>query len=327
MKPLTRRLLLTAAAAAWAGAGARAQQAGRVYRIGVFDFGPVSPQHPNAVAFFDELRERGYVQGRNLIVERVDAGSQAARLAEVAQQIVAWKPDLITASGSGPNLALKAVTSTVPIVMTGVGDPVGLGLVASLAHPGGNFTGVTPVVPGGFVGKQLQLLQEAVPAARRVAIFGKTDNPALAVARAELMSAAPPLGMDLRLFDVPSREDIDAAIAAARKDQRQAVLAPGDAVLNSPAFAQAVTAAGLPLMSLLRRHAEAGGLMSYGPDFIALYRRAAVLADRLLRGERAADMPIEQPTRFELVLNLDAAKRLGLAFPQSLLLRADEVIR
>jgi len=148
-----------------------AQASGRIYRVAVFDFLPVSSEHPNAIAFFDELRRRGYVVGRNLIVERRDAGGDPQRLAQVAQEVVAWKPDLITASSTAPNLAIKAATATIPILMTGVGDPVQLGLVQSLARPGGNITGIAVLVPGGFAGKQLQLLHEIVPGARRIAVL------------------------------------------------------------------------------------------------------------------------------------------------------------
>jgi putative ABC transport system substrate-binding protein len=306
-----------------------AQPAGKVYRIGVFDYAPVSPQHPNAVAFFDELRRRGYLQGQNLVVERRDAGGRADRLAEVAREMVAWRPEVITASSAGPNLALKAATTSIPIVMTGVGDPVGVGLVVSLARPGGNITGVATMVPENFSAKQLQLLNDGVPRVRRIAVFVNPDNPTNRNLLALLASAAQRLGLDLRIFEVRASGEVGAALEAARREGCQAVYTPGDAVLNSPALGlgQLVTGAGLPLISGLRRQAEAGGLMSYGPDFIDLYRRAAILTDRLLKGERPADLPIEQPTKFELVINLKTARELGLTIPQSVLLQADEVIR
>lgn len=306
-----------------------AQPAGKIYRIGVFDYTPVSPQHPNAVAFFDELQRRGYVQGQNLVVERRDAGGQKDRAAEVAREMVAWKPDVITASTPVPNLALKAATTSIPIVMTGVGDPVSLGLVVSLARPGGNITGVTPVVPENFSSKQLQLLHECVPTAKRVAVFANPDNPTTKNLLAPLASTAQRLGLDLRIFEIRATQEVGAAVEAARREGCRAVFSLSDAVLISPALGlgQMVTDAGLPLMSFLRRQTEAGGLMSYGPDFIDLYRRAAILADRLLKGERPADLPIEQPTKFELVINLKTARALGLTIPQPMLLQADEVIQ
>jgi len=159
LKRIDRRRFVAGAGASLLGAWqipSMAQAPGKVYRVAVFDFFPVSPEHPNAIAFFDELRRRGYVAGRNLIVERRDAGGDPQRLALVAQEVVAWKPDLITASSTAPNVAIKVATATIPILMTGVGDPVSLGLVQSLARPGGNITGIAVIVPGGFAGKQLQ---------------------------------------------------------------------------------------------------------------------------------------------------------------------------
>jgi putative ABC transport system substrate-binding protein len=213
--------------------------------------------------------------------------------------------------------------------MAGVGDPVGVGLVASLARPGGNITGITAMVPDDFLAKQLQLFHEALPYVRRIAVLINPDSPADRNFQVPLASAAQRLTLELRVFEVRTLQEVDPTLEAARRDRCQAVFTSGDAVFNAPALdlGQRVTATGLPFMGSLRRQSEAGGLMSYGPDFPDLYRRAAILADRLLKGERAADMPIEQPTKFELVINLKTAKALGLTIPQSLLLRTDEVIR
>ena len=311
-----------------AGAFPALAQPGRTYRIGVFDYGPVSAQHPNAVAFFDELRRRGYVQGLNLLVERRDADSRQERLAEVAREMVAWKPDVITASSTGPNFALKAVTASIPIVMTGVADPVAAGLVDSLARPGGNITGLTTVAPEHFAAKQLQLLHDAVPGARRIAVLVNPDNPLHTSMAARLAPTAQRLALELRFFEVRAPEAVAAAIDAARRERCQAMYSPGDAVVNSPTLGlgQLSADAGLPLLSSLRRQAEARGLMSYGPDFLDLYRRAAILADRLLKGARPADIPIEQPNKYELVVNLKTAKALSLTIPQGVLLQADVVI-
>jgi putative tryptophan/tyrosine transport system substrate-binding protein len=323
-----RRVIASAGGVLLASALPSRAQPVKIYRIGVFDYGPVSPQHPNALAFFDELRRRGYVQGQNLVIERRDADSQPDRLAGVARELVAWKPHVITASAAGTNLALKAATPSIPIVMTGVGDPVGLGLVASLARPGGNITGIASLVPEHFAAKQLQLLHDTVPGARRIAVLINPDNPLHKSLLVQVAATAQQLALDLRVFEVRAREAAGAAIDAARRERCQAVYSPGDAVLNSPVLrlGQLAADAGLPLLSGLRRQTEAGGLMSYGPDFPDLYRRAAILADRLFKGERPADIPIEQPSKFELVVNLKTARALGLTIPPGVLLRADDVI-
>jgi len=325
-----RRLVAEAAATAVLGAWqlpSMAQAPGRIYRVAVFDFLPVSPEHPNAIAFFDELRRRGYVVGRNLIVERRDAGGDPQRLALVAQEVVAWKPDLITASSTAPNLAIKAATATIPILMTGVGDPVQLGLVQSLARPGGNITGIAVIVPGGFAGKQLQLLHEIVPGAKRIAVLVNPNNAVNgALVAQDARPAAEGLGLDLRVFDVRVATDIEAAVETAVRERCDAAWVLGDPLLNPPRVGALIARAGLPLMSFIRAHTQSGGLVSYGPDLVDLYRRAGGIADRLLKGAAPAELPIEQPTKFELVVNVKAAKALGLTVSSSLLLRADEVI-
>ena len=304
-----------------------AQVSGKVYRLAVFDFLPVSPENPNAIAFFDELRRGGYVAGRNLVVERRDAGGDPEQLALVAQEVIAWKPDLITASTAAPNLAIKAATATIPIVMTGVGDPVRLGLVQSLARPGGNITGIATIVPGGFAGKSLQLLHEIVPGARRIAVLVNPNNALISAAVAqEARPAAEVLGLELRVFDVRVAADIEAAVELAVSQRCDAAWVLGDPLLNPPRIGALISRAGLPLMSLIRGHTQSGGLVSYGPDLVDLYRRAGEIAVRILRGAIPAELPIEQPTKFELVVNVKAAKALGISIPSSILLRADEVI-
>ncbi len=328
----TRRGFVASAAAtglatAWPLA-AIAQASGRVYRVAVFDFFPVSPQHPNAVAFFDELRRRGYLAGQNLVIDRRDGGGDPERLAIVAREVVAGKPDLVISSSTGPQLAIKAATSTIPLLMVPLSDPVQLGLVESLARPGGNVTGLTGVVPGGFAGKMLQLLHETVPEAKRIAaLMNPTNVGNQAILAHEALQAAQRLGLELRAYEVRFRPDIELALDAARRDRCQAVWVWGDPLLNPGRLGPLVTAAGLPLMSFIHAHTHAGGLMSYGPDFVDLYRRAGILADRLLKGANPGEIAIEQPSKFDLVINLGAAAAIGMTVPRSVLLRADEVIQ
>ena len=226
---MNRRDAIAGSAGALLGVPLRspAQTVGKVWRVGVFDFAPISEQHPNALAFFDELRRRGYVRGENLVVERRDAGSLPDRLPAIARELVAWKPDLVTVSGGAPNLAMKAATSSIPIVMTGVADPVSIGLAASLARPGGNITGMTPIVPGGFGGKMLQLLHEAVPGAKRIALFLDPNNASHVQSQGELDPSAERLGLVVRTVEVRkgARADDPASAAAAyrRSDSMSAV--------------------------------------------------------------------------------------------------------
>jgi len=327
---MDRRALITHGAGALAAVAlpAWAQPAGKVYRIAVFDYAYVSPDHPNALAFFDELKRRGYVVGRNLVVQRRDAAGSADRVAQVAREVVDWKPDLITASTAAPNLALQQITKTIPILMTAVADPIGVGLVASLARPGGNITGVGSLVPEKFSSKQLQLLRDGVPRAKRVAVFINPDNPMTQSALAPLAPAAERLGLELRVVEVRAAHEVPAAIEAARRDDCHAVHSPGDQILTSPAvrLGQRTRDAGLPLMSISRRQCEDGGFMSYGPDFLDMYRRAAMMADRLLKGARPADLPVELPTKYEFVVNLKTARALDLTVSKNVLFQADVII-
>lgn len=293
--------------------------------MAIFDRIAFSEQHPNARAFFDELHRLGYVRGDNLLVKRHDAGGRDDRMAEVARDVVDWKPDLIVASGTGPNLAIKAATTSIPILMA-VSDPVALGLVASLARPGGNITGISFLVSGEWEGKMLQLLHEALPGARRVAVF-VNDNAVLLTLPNTMRPAAQRLEIELITFHMRMPSDAEAMISDAQQQRADAIWAYGGGDLGGAQFARLVSAAGLPLMSVVRLQTEAGGLLSYGPDYPDLYRRAAGMADRLLKGARPAEMPVEQPTKFELVINLKTAQKLGVTIPRSLLLRADEVIQ
>jgi len=308
---------------------ASAQTSAKVYRIGTLDMNPPDLTSPSAMAFYEELRQRGYVEGQNLIVERRNAAGQPDQLPALARELVALRPDLIVASSPQPNRAVKDATSTIPIVMIAVGDPVRAGLVASLARPGGNLTGVAAVVPGGFMAKMLELLHQAVPKATRIAmLINPTNEMHRILVPLEIPEAARRLGIQIQVIEARTADEIEPAINAAVGERAEALFIQGDPVFNNPPerLPQLVARTGLPALYFSRTQALAGGLISYGPNFVEISRRAAGYVDRILKGAKPGDLAIEQPTKFELVINLKTAKALGLTIPQSLLLRADELI-
>jgi putative tryptophan/tyrosine transport system substrate-binding protein len=309
---------------------ASAQMAAKVYRIGVLTMAPPDLRAPDQMAFYEELRKRGYVEGQNLVVERRNAAGQPDRLPALARELVALGPDLIVAVSPQPNRAVKDATSTIPIVMIAVADPVRVGLVASLARPGGNMTGVSTLVPGGFMAKLLELLRQVVPKATRIAVLVNPANEVMRVLAAqEIPEAARQLGVGIHIMEARTPDEIEPALNVAVSERVEALLMNADPVWNTPParLPQFAARTGLPAIYLLRTQAEAGGLMSYGPNFPDLFGRAATYVDRILKGATPGDLPIEQPTKFELVINLKTAKALGLTIPQSLLLRADELIQ
>jgi putative ABC transport system substrate-binding protein len=299
-----------------------AQTPAKVYRIG-FLYTSTQPQPPSAndLAFREELRKRGYVEGENLVVERRDAASQIDRLPAIAKELVALRPDLIVASGPQATRAVKNATSTVPIVMIGVADPIETKLALSLARPGENLTGVATLVPGGIMGKSLQYLHQAVPKATDI---GMLVNPTNDVHRVrvplEIPDAERQLGVQIHAVEARTTEEIEPAINRAVGKRVDALFIQGDPVFSNPAdrVPKIVARTGLPAIYFSRAQVEAGGLMSFGPDQAELWRRAASYVDRILKGENPADMPIEQPTKMDLVINLTTAKALGLTIPQSL---------
>jgi len=303
-----------------------AQTSAKVYRIGVLDMAPPDLSSRSQSAFYDELRQRGYVEGQNLTVERRNATDQPDRLPALARELVALQPDLIVATGPQPNRAVKDATSTIPIVMIAVGDPVQAGLVTNLARPGGNLTGVTAVVPGGFMAKSLDLLHQVAPKATRVAML---VNPTNAMHRIlvpqEIPEAARKLGVQIVTVEARTADEIEPAINAAVSQRAEALFIQGDPVWQSPPerVPQIVARTGLPAIYFSRTQAQAGGLMSFGPDSAALLRRAASYVDRILKGARPGDLAIEQPTQLDLVINLKTAKAIGLAIPQSLQIQAE----
>ena len=279
-------------------------------------------------AFLDELRKLGWVEGTTIVIERKEGGGRLDRLPALAADLVRSKPDLIVAFTPQPVRAAKDATSEIPIVMIFVADPVGLGLASSHARPGGNLTGVATLVPGGFDGKTLGILRELLPQAKRVAAL---INPSNETHRLTFPRDAPPaaatLGFQLDVIEVRKAEEIPGAIATAKAGGAEALYVAGDPILNSPTsrVSELATQAGLPSIYLAGSR-EGGGLISYGPDYPTLARRGAHYIDRILKGAKPAELPIEQPTKFLLTINLKTAKSLGIEIPPSLFVLADEVI-
>ena len=308
---------------------AEGQQGGKVYRVGVLSpfsssFGP----GPSFEAFRQTLRELGYVEGPNIVLEYRWADGRYDRLPDLTAELVRLRVDVIFSAWSTPAaLATKKTTSTIPIVFAGVGDAVGVGLIASLARPGGNVTGSTFITEE-TIGKQLELLKEVVP---RIARVGVVINPVNPVYRLVLRASEAParaLGLPLEVVGVQGAEDFERAFRAAIKGHVDGLVILRDPVLitNQARLLALAATARLPAMYGMREFVDSGGLMSYGPSLVEMYRRAAYLVDKILKGSKPADLPVEQTTKFELVINLKTAKALGLTIPQSLLQRADQVI-
>ena len=282
------------------------------------------------VALAEALARLGWVEGRNLTVDKRGAGGEQERLPALAAELVALHPDLVLAVGPQPTRAAKNAAGTIPIVMVGVADPVVVGLVQSLARPGGNITGFTTLVPGGFGAKLLELLAQLRPGTSRIAVLMNPKNDlAMKLFAVEMPGAAARLGVRLQVVEASSPSQLEGAIATAVRERAEGLLVFGDPLFHTPPqrLPDIVARAGLPAIYLVREVAQAGGLMSYGPDFEDMFRRAASYADRIVKGTLPGDLPIEQPARFLFVINLKTAAALGLTIPTSLLLRADEVIR
>jgi putative ABC transport system substrate-binding protein len=309
---------------------AEAQPAGKVYRLGVLAPGSATGDLRPGAAFRDGLRELGWIEGQNLVIERRFAEGQLDRLPGLAAELVQLKVDVIAAATAAPVLAAKNATRTIPIVMLTVTDPVGRGFVASLSRPGGNVTGVAYGVGADTFGKGLELLREAVPRVRRVAVLCNPDGPGYSVMLTSIKSAARSLGLELQLVEARGPAEFDGAFAAMGKGRVETLLVVTDPAYLLPGaaarLADLAAKSRLPSMHSQRAAVEAGGLMSYGPSIAALFRRAAYFVDKILKGVAPADLPIEQPTAFELVINLRTAKALGLTIPPAVLARADEVL-
>ena len=304
---------------------ARAQPAGQPYRVGVLSGGS-AVANPAIQAFREGLRALGWVEGRNITIESRFADGHMDRLASLAVDLVRLDVRVIVAGPSTVAQAARQATETIPIVMTGVGDPVKLGFIKSLNHPGGNMTGLATLLPE-LEAKSLQLLAELVPGLTHVAVLLNPDNPLHEVKDAE--AAAKLVGLQLVTVRARTPEEFPAAFDALVKARAGAVDIWGDPVFarHRTVLIDLATRSHLPTMFKTRPDVSVGGLMAYGPDFVDLYRRAATYVDKILKGTKPAELPVEQPTKLELVINLKTAKALGLTIPPSLLLRADEVIQ
>jgi ABC-type uncharacterized transport system substrate-binding protein len=319
-------ITLLGGAAAWPLA-ARAQQAGRVYRIGVLETSPAASNAANFEALRKGLRELGYVEGQNLILDYRSADGRPERFPQLAAELLRLNVDLIVTRGTPAVMAAKNATGTIPLVMAASGEPVGTGVVAGLARPGGNVTGLSSLTSE-LDAKRLELMRETVASIRRIAFLQTMGNPVSPSRWEEFKTAALSLGLEAQLLDVREPQDIMRAFDTAIAQRADAILVAGDTVTsaNRRQVVELAAKHRLPAMYTSTEFIEAGGLMAYGVNYPDLYRRAAIFVDKIFKGAKPADLPVEQPTKFDLVINLKAAKALGLEVPPTLLARADEVI-
>jgi len=305
-----------------------AQQAGKVHRIGFL--GNSTPAlEANLVGPLREgLRELGYVEGQNILIEYRWAEGKYERLAALVAELLARNVEVIVTAGTPASLAVQKATTSVPLVMVAVGDPVATGLVASLARPAGNITGLTSMGDE-LEGKRLELLRELIPTLSQVAALTNSGNASLKKASEVLQAVAAALKIKVLVVDVRSADQLDGAFDIIVQKHPHALLVPGDRVFltNRVRIVQFAAQRRLPAMSAYRELVEAGGLISFGPSYAGMHRRAAFYVDRILKGAKPGDLPVERPTTFEMVINLKTAKALGLTIPQTLLLRADQVIQ
>jgi putative ABC transport system substrate-binding protein len=306
-----------------------AQQPKKVPRIGYLTATSPAVSPARIEVFRQGLHELGYVEGKNIVIEYRYAEGKFDRLPALAAELVRLKVDLIVSTGPTVTRAAKEATTTVPIVMAIDGDPVGNGFVASLAHPGGNITGLSTLAPE-IRGKQLELLKESVPRLSRVAVFGTSTQPGNAQSLKETELAAGAIGVKLQYLDILAPEDLESAFRAASKERADAVLMMVPrlvAISRRKAIADLAVKGRLPAIYPQSDYVEAGGLMSYSVNTADLDRRAATYVDKILKGAKPADLPVEQPRKFELVINLKTAKQIGVTIPPNVLARADRVIK
>ena len=308
---------------------ATTQPAGKVQRVGLLGAGSSTSSQANAEAFRQGLRELGWVEGRNIVVDYRFAEGRYDRLPELAADLARLKVDVIAVAGNAAAVAATNATQTIPIVMMSVGDPVGSGLIASLARPGGNVTGLAFSVGLETLDKGLELLKEMIPNVRQVAVLANPGNPSHSLVMERVNAAARSLGLQLHLLEARGPDEFDRAFATMTRKRVAAVFVASEAmfILHRVRLAELEARHRLPSMHAFREDVEAGALMSYGPSLKAIWRRGAFFVDRILKGAQAGDLPVEQPSTFELVINTKRATTLGLTIPPSLLLRADEIIK
>jgi putative ABC transport system substrate-binding protein len=319
-----REFITLLGAAAWPLA-ARAQSPGKVWRIGILETRSIATNARNLDAFRQGLRELGYVEGRNLIIEYRSADGRAERFPELAAELLRLNVDVLVTRGTPAVLAAKQATTTTPIVMATMGDP--LMVISSLAHPGGNVTGLSNYYTD-LEAKRMEVLKELVPGASRMAGLYNMGNPVVPPEWNKLQIAARKLGIEAELLDVRKPEDIAPAFDTASANHAGAIVVVSDALTqaNGALIIKLAADRRLPAMYGDTEQVEAGGLIAYGPSIPGLYRRAASYVDRIFHGASPSDLPVEQPTRIELIINLKTAKAIGLTIPESFLARADEVI-
>jgi len=322
---MTRRTLILIVAFLLAAVVAQAQPGSQVHRIGVLLHDGAPPGLLEA--FREGLRELGYVEGKNITIELRNAEGKNERLGALANELVRLKVDVILAVNTPSAHAAKKATTTIPIVITRVADPVGSGLVPSLARPGGNVTGLS-ILPEGLAPKRIQLLTEILPGISRLVVLFNADNPGSALVLAETERASSQVGLQVLRLPVRGPSDFPGAFQAATRARAEALFVLDDTVVTKyrGQILKLATNHSLPVVSVYKDFAEAGGLLAYGPNLPAAYRRAAYYADRILKGAKPSDLPVEEPTQFDLVVNLKTAKALGLTIPPSVLLSANHVI-
>jgi len=311
-----------------AGFLAEAQQLKKVPRIGFLGNSTVALEANLVGPFREGLRDLGYVERKNILIEYRWAEGKYERFPELIGELVNLQVEIIVTAGTPASLAVKKATTSIPLVMIAVGDPIGTGLIASLAHPGGNITGLTSIAAD-LEGKRLELLREVIPKLSHIAVLWNPASPFQVVSEKELQAAAQVMRIKVLSLGVQAQEQFDNVFATIRRERPGALLVLADRLFlhNRARIMDFAVQNRLPGVHAYVELVEAGGLMSYGPSYAGMHRRAAYFVDRILKGTKPADLPVEQPAKFELIINLKAAKQIGVTIPQSVLYRADKVIK